>query len=141
MEVEGNLNVKNNIYSGGTNLLDIFITESTGSTVTIIESVYLPRQTYIEVYQPHPLVCKTTVNIVRQYHTPSPNIIKIPNQSLYVKCCGAWNPINSKYLTCMRTVDECYARVLSEQGFVTPGDIGRDKCGCKNTGWKNLSRF
>lgn len=84
MNLSGDLNVTDNILSGGTNLLDIFITEnggwtqeitdmvtlvlnnqeyfkeklsgctSTGSTVTIVKTTNLPQDTHIELYNPHP---------------------------------------------------------------------------------------
>ena len=55
MNVKGNLNVNDNIYSGGTNLLDIFLTSNDGNTYTtgstvVGDTVYFDRTDALSAY-------------------------------------------------------------------------------------------
>jgi len=106
--------------------------------ITVVKEVVLPRETHIEIFDPHPLTRKPKIIYKKEFVTSKPIIKSIPKKDLYTKCCGLYNPTNSTYLKCMRRVDECYNKVKECKGEVLPGDmtnyrINLPDCGCSSS--------
>lgn len=107
---------------------------STGNTseVSIIESICLPPNQHIEVYNPHSVKNPPKITIEKRTCVSPPKVTKIKNSELYTRNCGRWNPTNSKYKKCMDCVDTHYQQVEEKKGYVTILDMNvQKKCYCK----------
>ncbi len=118
-------------------LLNKMITDTenyTGNTeVSIIESICLPPNQHIEVYNPHPIKNEIPkINIEKRTCTSPPKVSKIKKSDLYLRNCGKWNPTNSNYKRCMSCVDNHYTEVETKKGYVSITDMNiPKKCNCK----------
>jgi hypothetical protein len=104
----------------------------TGNTeVSIIESVCLPPNQHIEVYNPHS-VKPPKITIEKRTCPSPPKVSKIKKSDLYERNCGSWNPTNSNYKRCMNCVDTHYTEVENTKGYVSITDMNvQKKCYCK----------
>ena len=123
------INDLNNLYISG------LTTDST--EVSIIESICLPPNQHIEVYNPHSVnlthsVKPPKITIEKRTCPSPPKVSKIKKSDLYERNCGGWNPTNSKYKRCMNCVDTHYQQVESRKGYVELTDMNvQKKCYCK----------
>ena len=119
------LNNLNNLYLSG------LTTENT--EVSIIESICLPPNQHIEIYNPLPVKNNTPKITIEKRTCPSPpKVSKLKKSDLYQRNCGKWNPTNSNYKRCMTCVDNHYQQVESSKGYVELTDMNvQKKCYCK----------
>jgi len=97
----------------------------TNEEITIYEEKILPR---LNVYVRHsgqqlPSTIKVFYKPV--YTRPAPQVINVPFTLYYERCCGSYNPQQSKYVKCMECVDGYLAAHTNAQlGDITPSGTG-----------------
>jgi hypothetical protein len=109
---------------------------SSGSTVTIVTTEVLPRQTHVELYNPFPNIKPIKIEAKRVIVQFPPRVIHKPMLEIYERCCGTYESYkNTEFENCKKRVDYCYKKVNEERGMVTMNDMTMARiklldCGC-----------